>query len=476
MDTDKLSMLTDFYELTMLNGFFLKGKADSVAVFDAFFRERREGGYCIACGLEQAAEYILNLSFSDDDISYLRSLNFFGEEFLKKLKDFKFSGDVRAIPEGTVVFPHEPLLIVKAPVFEAQLIESTLLNLLNFQTMIATKAARVNTASGGKSVIEFGLRRAQAPDAAYFGARAAVIAGCDGTSNVLASKDLGTKPMGTHAHSWVMAFDSELEAFRDYAEVYPQSCMLLIDTYDTLKSGLVNAITVFKELRAKGFTPLGVRLDSGDLAYLSKEVRKGLDEAGFQSAKIFASSDLDEYVISSLSHQGAKIDAFGVGTRLITGSPEASLGGVYKLAAFEKNKKLEPKVKVSDNPAKVTNPGEKDLFRFYDRTTHMALGDLITLKGETIDESKPFTLTHPTDRWKNTVLENFYAKPLYVDLIKNGKLVYDFPSIQGARAHCKASLDSFWEEYKRIDNPQIYKVNLSDGLFELKQRLLLKGK
>ena len=420
-----LALLTDFYELTMMNGYLKNGMADKVAVFDLFFRQGRESSFCIACGLEQAIDYIENISFDKEEIDYLRSLGSFDEEFLQRLENFKFSGEIRAIPEGTVVFPDEPLMVIKASVFEAQLLESALLNIVNFQTLIATKAARVVRAARGKGVLEFGLRRAQAPDAATYGARAALIGGCVATSNVLASNMFGTDPKGTHAHSWVMSFDSELEAFRAYADLYPTNCLLLIDTYDSLKSGLPNAITVFKELREKGYEPVGVRLDSGDLAYLTKTVRRLLDIEGFPNAKIFVSGDLDEYLIRDLKLQGARIDTWGVGTKLITSSDCPALGGVYKIAEFDG----QPKMKISNNAIKITNPGEKEIYRIYDAETHMALADFICLKDEKFDFTQPLTITHPTERWKKQTIENYYVKSLYVDVVKDGKILYDFPSV-----------------------------------------------
>lgn len=466
-----LTLLTDFYELTMMNGYLQNGMADKTAVFDLFFREGKESTFCIVCGLEQAIDYIKNISFGKEEIEYLRSLGTFGEDFLQRLAGFKFTGDIKALPEGTVVFPNEPLMVIKSTVFEAQLLEAALLNIVNFQTLIATKAARVVRAARGKGVLEFGLRRAQAPDAAVYGARAAVIGGCVGTSNVLASRLFGTDPKGTHAHSWIMSFDDELSAFRAYANLYPTNCLLLIDTYDTLKSGLPNAITVFRELTAKGYKPVGVRLDSGDLAYLTKETRRILDEAGFPEAKIFVSGDLDEYTIESLYVQGAQIDVYGVGTRLITSHSNPSLGGVYKIAEFDGK----PKLKISDNAGKITNPGEKEIYRIYDGDTHMAVADLICLKGEDIDFTSPLVITHPTERWKKLTLTNYFVKPLLVDVMKGGREVYSRKSVMELQAQCNGSLNEFWSEYKRLDKPQIYKVDLSDKLYDLKQELLAKG-
>ena len=467
-----LTMMTDLYQLTMMYGYY-KNSMTGEAVFDLFYRKPTDNiSYAIMAGLEQAVEYIQNLGFTDEDIEYLRSLSLFDEGFLKMLRDFKFTGDIYAIKEGRPVFPGEPLLRVKAPIMEAQLVESALLNIINFQTLIATKAARITRAAAPSQVIEFGLRRAQAPDAAIYGARAAIIGGCASTSNVLAAQMFDAVPKGTHAHSWIMSFDSELDAFRAYAEMYPKSCLLLVDTYDTLKSGLPNAITVFKEMRQKGLKPVGIRLDSGDLAYLSKKAREMLDEAGFPDAKVFAGGDLDEYTVTSLNLQGAKIDLYGIGTKLITSFTNPSLGGVYKLACMIDNGKVYPKIKISDNPEKITNPGEKRIYRLINNATGKALADVICLAGEKIDESKPFTLVHPVDRWKTKEVKNFTVKPLYKEIISKGKLVYKCPPLKDICKKTQESLDEFWEEYKRIEKPQVYKVDLSDKLYQLKQKML----
>ena len=397
MKNRNLTLLTDYYELTMMYGYFKKQMTKTRSVFDLFFRANSESNYCIAAGLEQAVQYIENLRFEKEQLDYLRSTKDFDEDFLAYLENFRFSGDIYALEEGTVVFPGEPLMIVKAPIIEAQLMESALLNIVNFQTLIATKASRVAYVAQPGQVSEFGLRRAQAPDAAVYGARAALIGGCSSTSNVLAAQMCDTFATGTHAHSWIMAFDSELEAFRAYAEIYPDSCLLLVDTYDTLR-GVKNAITVFKEMREKGLKPKGIRLDSGDLAYLSKKAREMLDEAGFEDAMIFASGDLDEYTIQSLKLQGARIDCYGVGTKLITSHSNPSLGGVYKICEVEENGVMTPKMKISDNPAKVTNPGEKRIFRLVSKNNNKAIADVICLADEKIDESKPYTLIHPEYR------------------------------------------------------------------------------
>ena len=422
--------------------------------------------------MEQAIEYIENLHFSEEDIAYLSDLNLFDEKFLDKLKKIKFTGDIDAIPEGTVVFPNEPLIRVKAPIFEAQLIETALLNIVNHQTLIATKASRIVQAAQGDSVLEFGLRRAQGPDAGIYGARAAIIGGCSATSNVLAGKMFDIPVQGTHAHSWVMSFPSELEAFRAYARAFPESCLLLVDTYDTLRSGVPNAITVFKELREKGIEPLGIRLDSGDLAYLSKEARKMLDEAGFPNTKIVASSDLDEEVIWDLKAQGAAIDVWGVGTAMITSMDCPALGGVYKLVAEEIDGKMVPKIKISENPIKITNPGYKKVARLYDKDTQKAIADLIMLDHETIDESKPLTIFDPINTWKRMTLTNFKARELLVPIFRKGKRVYELPSLMEIQEYCKKEMGTLWAEYKRITKPHVYKVDLSDELYNLKQELL----
>ena len=467
-----LTLLTDFYELTMMYGYFLQGKTDEVATFDLFFRPFEESNFCIAAGLEQAIEYVENLHFTEDDIEYLRSTKAFNEDFLGFLRDFKFTGNIRAIPEGTVVLPYEPLMIVTAPICQAQLVEAALLNIVNFQTLIATKARRICHAAAPASVLEFGLRRAQAPDAAIYGARAAVIGGCSSTSNVLCAQMFDMPPKGTHAHSWVMSFPTELDAFLAYADTYPDNCLLLVDTYDTLGSGVPNAIKVFDYLKAKGHKPVGIRLDSGDLAYLSKQARAMLDEAGHTDCKIFASSDIDEYVLQSLKQQGAKIDIYGVGTRMITSNNTPSLGGVYKLCNISSQGLDLPKMKISDNPIKMTNPGIKTVFRLFGKDTNKAIADVISLVGETIDDSKSLTITHPVERWKTKEVTNFYAKELYVTAMVDGKRTYQSKSVYELQKDCQSSLDGFWDEYKRLSNPHDYKVDLSDNLYALKDQLI----
>ena len=467
-----LTLLTDFYELTMMNGYLKCGTAERKAVFDVFYRGVGGFSYAVAAGLEQVVEYVENLHFSDDDIEYLRSLNQFGEDFLTALKNFKFTGDIKAIPEGTIVFPYEPLLTVTATLFESQLVETALLTFLNHQTLIATKALRLCESTKGQ-ILEFGLRRAQNADAGIYGARAAYIGGCRSTSNVLAGKMFDIAVKGTHAHSWVMSFPDELTAFRKYAEIYPDGCLLLVDTYDTLKSGVPNAIKVFDELTAKGYRPLGIRLDSGDLAYLSKRARAMLDAAGYDYVKIFASGDIDEDVLLALQAQDAKIDIFGIGTRLITSYTNPSLGGVYKLAAMENEKgELDPKIKVSNTPAKITNPGLKKVVRIYD-ADNMAAADLICLEDDVFDESKPLTIFHPEQIWKKTTFEKYHVEELMVDVFKGGKLVYKLPSLAEIGKRLDEQAASFYPEYLRVVNTQEYKVDLSQRLYDLKHKLLL---
>lgn len=471
-----LTLLTDFYELTMMYGYFLQGKTEEAATFDLFFRPFDESSFCIAAGLEQAVEYVENLRFTDEDVEYLRSTKAFNEPFLRFLADFRFTGSIRAVPEGTVVFPYEPLMIITAPICQAQLMEAALLNILNFQTLIATKARRITYAASPAGVLEFGLRRAQAPDASVYGARAAVIGGCTSTSNVLCCQMFGMPPKGTHAHSWVMSFPTEYDAFKAYADTYPDGCLLLVDTYDTLGSGVPNAIKIFDCLKANGHKPLGIRLDSGDLAYLSKKARKMMDDAGHSDCAIFASSDIDEYVLQSLKEQGAAIDTYGVGTKMITSHNTPSLGGVYKLANLRVNGRDYPKMKISDNPIKMTNPGIKTVYRLFDKSTDKAIADLICLKDEVIDCSKPLTLTHPVERWKTKEITNFYAKELYTDVFVNGKSTYERKTVYELQQNCKTSLDGFWDEYKRLQKPHQYKVDLSDNLYELKRRLIIEEK
>ncbi|HHU49506.1 MAG: nicotinate phosphoribosyltransferase [Caldicoprobacterales bacterium] len=467
-----LTMMTDLYQLTMMYGYYKNNTHQRQAVFDLFFRRPNNNtAYAIAAGLEQVMDYIENLHFSEEDLEYLDSLNLFNQEFLDLLRDLRFTGDIHAVPEGTVVFPNEPMVRVKAPLIEAQLIETALLNMINHQTLIATKASRVVMAAQGGSVLEFGLRRAQGPDAGIYGARAAIIGGCSATSNVLTGQMFGIPVKGTHSHSWVMSFPDELSAFRAYADAFPDSCLLLVDTYNTLKSGIPNAITVFKELREKGYEPMGIRLDSGDLAYLSKKARQMLDEAGFHNAKIVASNDLDEELIWDLKAQGAKIDIFGVGTSLITSRGCPALGGVYKMSAEEIDKKMVPRIKISENPDKITNPGYKKVVRIYNGN-RKAIADLIMLEGEEIDTGKPLTIFDPVDTWKRMTLFDYSIRELLVPVYLNGQRVYKNPDLMTIQEYAKTELDTLWDEYKRLKNPHVYKVDLSQKLYDLKQKLL----
>lgn len=466
-----LTLLTDLYQLTMGQGYFNEGKHEQRAVFDVFFRPNRLITYSVAAGMEQAAQYLENLHFDESDIAYLRSLEMFSEEYLSYLAKLRFTGDVRAVREGEIVFPYEPIVTVSAPMLEAQLVETALLTFINHQTLIASKAAKICAAAGG-GVMEFGLRRAQGADAGVYGARAAMIGGCVGTSNVYAGKLFHVPVSGTMAHSWVMNFPSEVEAFRAYAECFPDNCLLLVDTYDTLRSGVPNAITVFRELREKGYEPKGIRLDSGDLAYLSKKAREMLDEAGFENAIICASGDLDEALIRSLKEQGARIDTWGVGTKLITSADMPALGGVYKLAAVYENGKEIPKIKLSDTTEKITNPGVKEVLRIYDAATDKAIADYIVRAGERVDTSKPLTIFHPVDTWKRMTIENFRVRDLREDLFRGGKRVAPERTLAEIAAYRKSEMSRFWEEYLRQDMPHIYKVDLSDALYGLKQELV----
>ena len=465
-----LTLLTDLYQLTMGYGFYRQKKHEEEVVFDLFFRKNALITYSLFAGLEQAMDYLLGWRFDDEDIEYLRSLKLFDEDFLTYLKNMKFTGDVYAVKEGTPVFPGEPILTVKAPLIQAQFAETALLNIINHQTLIATKSSKICRATAGKGVVmEFGLRRAQGPDAGINGARAAIIGGCASTSNVIAGQKFGIPVAGTMAHSWVMDYPTEYDAFRAYADAYPDNCLLLVDTYDTLRSGVPNAIKVFKELKEAGHKPRGIRLDSGDLAYLSKKARKMLDEAGFPEAIICVSGDLEERSINSLLQQGAKIDSWGVGTKLITSEDLPALGGVYKLSAvFDEEGNATPKIKLSDNTAKITNPSFKRLYRLYDRENGMAIADLITLRDEDVDDSKPLTIFHPVETWKTHEVENFRAEELQQAMVKQGKLVYEFPPLMDVQKYSKNELSKFWEEYLRLDMPQLYKVDLSDKLHALK--------
>ena len=474
MNKQDLTLLTDLYELTMMQGYYKKGQHETV-VFDVFYRHNPcSNGYSVCAGLDQVIDYIKNLHFTYEDVDYLRSLHIFDDDFLQYLSGFHFTGDIYAIPEGSVVFPKEPLLKVIAPIMEAQLVETTILNLINHQSLIATKTSRVVYAADGDGIMEFGLRRAQGPDAGLYGARAAMIGGCVGTSNVLAGQLFDVPVMGTHAHSWIMTFPDEYTAFKYYAELYPDNCTLLVDTYDTLKSGVPNAIRVFQEFKDAG-KPLkkyGIRLDSGDLAFLSRQARKMLDEAGFPNAKIFASGDLDEEVIWDLKAQGAAINVWGVGTRMITSMDNPALGGVYKLSAEEVNGKFEPRIKISENPAKITNPGVKRLYRFYDRLSGKALADLIALEGEDFSSGEPLEIFDPENTWKKMTLCDYEVRPLLTPIFENGRLIYTLPTLAEISAYTKHEMDTFWDEYKRLHSPHRYKVDLSKPLYELKRSML----
>lgn len=478
MDRQNLTLLTDLYELTMMQGYFKNKDKNETVIFDMFYRNNPgDGGYAICAGLEQVIDYIKNLHFAPQDIEYLASLGIFEQDFLDYLSDFHFSGDIYAIPEGTLIFPREPLIKVIAPIMEAQLVETAILNIINHQSLIATKAARVCYAARGDGIMEFGLRRAQGPDAGTYGARAAIIGGCTGTSNVLAGQLFDVPVKGTHAHSWIMSFPDEYTAFKEYANLYPSACILLVDTYDTLKSGVPNAIRVFTEMRNAGIplTFYGIRLDSGDLAYLSKKARKMLDEAGFTDAVISASNDLDEFLIDSLKAQGAAITSWGVGTHMITSRNCPSFGGVYKLAAIKSaDGDFIPKIKLSENTEKVTNPGNKKIYRVYEKETGKLKADLICLDDETFSEEEPLLLFDPLEPWKKTKLAagTYTLRELMVQVFKDGKCCYESPKVMDIRAYCQKELDTLWEETKRLVNPHQIYVDLSSKLYDIKIKLL----
>ena len=482
MNKHNLTLLTDLYELTMMQGYFEEKEQNVNAIFDVFYRKNPDGNaFSVSCGLEQVIDYIENIKFDDEDIKYLASLGIFKESFLEYLRSFRFTGSIWAIPEGNVMFPREPVIKVKAPIMQAQLIEAAILNIINHQSLIATKASRVVYAANGDGIMEFGLRRAQGPDAGIYGARAAVIAGCIGTSNVLAGKMFNMPVLGTHAHSWIMSFESELEAFRAYARLYPDNCILLIDTYDTLNSGLPNAIKVFKEMRAAGIKPkrYGIRMDSGDLAYLSKIVKKAFNDEGFEDVTISASNDLDENLISSLKQQGATINSWGVGTNLITSKDTPSLGGVYKLAAIEDRNTGEmiPKIKISENTEKVTNPGDKVIYRIYGKCTGKIIADLIALRDEVYDENEDLLIFDPTETWKKTLLKagNYELKELLIPVFIDGKCVYNNrPTVMELQKICEADKNTLWDESRRLTNPNEVHVDLSRKLWNLRQTLLDK--
>ena len=477
-DKLNLAMLVDFYEFTMSNGYFLNGYKDRITYFDVFYRRCPDGGgFAIAAGLDQIIDYILNLHFDDADIEYLRSRNIFDEGFLDYLRNFKFSGDIWAVPEGTPMFPKEPIITVRAPAIEAQLIETYLLLAVNHQSLIATKANRVVRAADGRTVLEFGSRRAQGPDAAILGARAAYIGGCHGTACTVSDQHFGVKAGGTMAHAWVQMFDTEYEAFKTYCEIYPDNPTLLVDTYNTLQSGVPNAIRVFNEvLKPRGLTKCGIRLDSGDMAYLSRKARKMLDDAGWTDCKISVSNSLDEYIIQDILRQGAQIDMFGVGERLITARSEPVFGGVYKLVAVEEDDgTVLPKIKISENVGKITNPHYKKVYRFFGNDTGKAIADYLCVYDEVVDDSKDMVIFDPDATWKTKTVYNFTAKELQVPIFKNGELVYERPTLEQIRTYCLEQVDTLWDEVKRFDNPHTYYVDLSQKLWDIKYGLLKKN-
>ena len=469
-----LTMLMDLYELTMANGIFNSELCDTVTYFDMFFRRIPDyGGYAVMAGLGQLIEYMNDLHFDESDIEYLKGLNLFCDEFIDYLRDFKFTCDVWSVPEGTVIFPREPIITVKGPAMQALMLETMILLTINHQSLIATKANRIVRAAGGRPVMEFGARRAHGYDAAYYGARAAVIGGCAGTSCLMTAKDFGVKASGTMAHSWVQMFPDEYTAFKKYAEMYPDSCMLLVDTYNVIKSGIPNAVRVFDEvLKPLGKRPLGIRIDSGDITYITKRARKMLDDAGYSDCKICISNSLDEYLIRDMIFQGAQVDSYGVGERLITASSEAVFGGVYKLSAVEKDGRIVPKIKISENAAKITLPGVKIPGRLYDRKTGKAIADVITLNNEKIDDSEPYEIFDPTYTWKRKVVTDFVAKKLQVKIFENGRQVYESPSVREIAENRANQVDSLWDEVKRFENPHTYYVDLSEDLWSLRDSLL----
>lgn len=464
------TMLTDFYELTMANGYFENGMAEDIAYFDMFFRQIPDrGGFAIMAGVEQLMEYMENLRFTEEDITFLRGKGIFSEEFLEYLRNFKFQCDVWCVPEGTPIFPEEPIVTVRGPVIQAQFVETMVLLLINHQSLIATKANRIVRAAKGRGVMEFGTRRAHGTAAAVYGSRAAYIGGCVGTACTVSDRDFGIEALGTMAHSWVQMYDSEYEAFKKYAESYPENCTLLVDTYNVLKSGIPNAIKVFKETRPK---KMGIRIDSGDISYLTKRSRELLDEAGLKECKIVVSNSLDEYIINGVIAQGAEIDIFGVGERLITAKSDPVFGGVYKLSALERNGEMIPKMKVSENVDKITNPGFKTLYRLFSKKTNRCLADLIVLDEEKAPDGTPFEIFDPKAPWKRQLLTDYYAKNLRVKVFEGGKRVYDSPSVDEIRDYCKEQVAALWDEMLRLERPQLYYVDLSQRLYDLKQNLL----
>ena len=473
-----LTMLTDFYEITMANGYFKNGLGERITQFDMFFREVPDnGGFAIMAGVEQLVDYLDNLTFDEEDIDYLAGRGF-DNDFLDYLRNFEFKCDVWCVPEGTPIFPYEPIVTVRGPAVQAQFIETMVLICINHQSLVATKSNRIVRAAQGRPVMEFGSRRSQGFDGAIYGARAAYIGGCAGTACTISDREFGVKALGTMAHSWVQLFDSELDAFCAYAREYPDNCTLLVDTYNVLKSGIPNAIEAFKrEVLPRGFRPKGIRIDSGDITYLTRKARKMLDEAGFEDCAIVASNSLDEYIIRDMLIQGAEIDSFGVGERLITASSNPVFGGVYKLCAVENEKgELIPKIKISENVAKVTIPGAKKLWRLYDNETGKAIADLITLEDETVDDSKPYELFDRDFTWKRKVVENYTAKPLLQKIFDKGRCVYSYPTIDEIKNYCKEQIDTLWDEVLRFENPHNYYVDLSQKLWDLKSSLLAKYK
>ena len=476
-DQRNLTMLVDFYELTMGNGYFNENLINKVACFDMFFRRVPDGGgYCIMAGVEQLIEYLSNLKFTEEDIEFLRNKNMFSEDFLNYLKNFEFCCDVWAVPEGNPVFPNEPLVTVKGPIIQAQFIETMILLTVNHQTLIATKANRICNAANGRPVMEFGSRRAQGYDGAIYGARAAIIGGCSSTACTISDQRFNIPAVGTMAHSWVQLFDTEYEAFKAWCEIYPENAVLLIDTYNVLKSGLPNAIKAFdKVLKPMGIRPKGIRIDSGDITYLTKKCRKILDEAGYEDCGIVISNSLDEYIIRDVLEQGACIDSIGVGERLITAKSEPVFGGVYKLSAVEKDNTLIPKIKISENEEKITNPGFKKVVRIFDKDTDMAIADLITMHDEVIDENLPLEIFNPIYTWKRKKITNYYTKDLLVPIFEKGKLVYNNPSVLEIKEFVKKECKKFWPEILRFENPHTYYVDLSNKLWSIKQELLHKS-
>ena len=471
-----LTMLTDFYEITMANGYFQNGLKDKIAYIDMFFRKVPDGGgFAIMAGLEQVIRYLEALHFDDADIDYLRSKGLFDEEFLAYIRNFKFSCDVWAVREGTPVFPNEPIVTVRGPIIEAQLVETMILLTINHQSLIATKANRIVRAAQGRGVLEFGSRRAHGYDGAIFGARAAYIGGCIGSACTIAERDFNIPATGTMAHSWVQMFPKEIDAFRAYARIYPDNCLLLVDTYNVLKSGIPNAIKVFQEeVVARGYRPKGIRIDSGDITYLSQRSRKMLDEAGFPDCKIVASNSLDEYIIRDILVQGAKVDLFGVGERLITSKSEPVFGGVYKLVAVEEEGRVVPKIKISENVGKITNPGSKQLWRLFERETGKAIADVLTLADEIIDDSKPYLIFDPEHTWKRMTVRNFRAKKLLTKIFDQGVCIYESPDLKTIKDYCQEQVGTLWDAVVRFENPHNYYVDLSAGLWEVREKLLLE--